>query len=420
MSYLLYNLIGILFRAGLKPFYEVVIEGMDNYSESPSSLIVANHKRDLDSILIASAFFYKDGFFNPGHPVSFMAADNLFQPGFLASWIQKPKIFKKLMRPVSIGWILKLLHAYPIGKLDFHSTPLHDALRIIEEKEGDHGLGEILKEEKLEEILDKSAGKDVPSIKEFFESEGYPRERINSRAFKKKYRKVVKKEKLGSVKGQLESFIDLMDRGEILYITPEGKLSSDGLLGSLKDSLHVLIEEPRRGVTVVPTNITYDFMTSGKATVTVNVGEELAGLAEMGRKDRGQKIRETILSLTTITLSQLGSRQLVEAAEKDRVEISRKEILEGARECLKKVSREGLNLEGNLRNSDSFKRRFEGFLDYCLNRGVLTEKEGEGFYLDPELGYRKDTANRGYRRDPVRYTANELKGLEQVGLVDLA
>ena len=405
---------------GLKPFYEVIIRGMENYSESPSSLIVANHKRDLDSILVATVFFYSEGFFSPGHPISFMAAENLFQPGFLANWIRRPEVLKKIIRPLSIGTVLKTLNAYPIGKLNFRSVPLYDALGIIKEKNGDRKLEDIIQEEKLNKILNGPLNlEENPTISDFFESEGYPRKRINSSVFKKKYRKVVKENKLGSVKGQLERFIQLMDQGEILYITPEGKLSSDGLLGPLKDSLHILLEEPEEEVTVVPTNITYDFMTSGKPTININIGEEMNDLDNLERKERSKIIREAILSLTTVTFSQLGSRQLVGALESDRTELKREEIYRGTRECWESIAKNDLSMDKHLEEKYSFDHRFDNFIDFCIERGILIEQSKERFYIDPELGFREEEVNRGYRKNPVEYTANELQALETIDLVSL-
>ncbi len=61
-----YTLIGVLFRLGLLPFFRVTIGGMENYSQAPSSMIVTNHKRDLDSILVASAFYFRNGYLRPG------------------------------------------------------------------------------------------------------------------------------------------------------------------------------------------------------------------------------------------------------------------------------------------------------------------------------------------------------------------
>lgn len=426
MSWLLYNLIGIFFRLGIKPYFDLQVDGLDNYSESPSSLVVANHKRDLDSVLIASILYYHNGFLPPSTPVSFMADENLFQPGFLGNWIKGPRLLKKALQPLSLSYILRKLHAHPIGKLDFHSVPVHDALRIIKENDDDHELRDIIKEEALEDLLEESSfGSPDMTISEFFEREGYPRKKVNSRNFKPEFRKAVKRSKLSVVKGQLSKFIRLLNEGAILYITPEGTLTQNGMLGPLKDSLLILIDEADSEVTVVPTNITYDFTNTGKTRIFVNIGEEIRGLEELDRKERSTRLRKTILGLTTINLGQLGSYRLKSMKEEGRDKVNLDEFQERVMKDLEYFKREGYNLDEKLSDREGVKQRWQSFIDFCLERGVL-EKEGGGNYeeegaltLSPDLGYDRTKIPRGYRRDPVNYCANEIIALEKVGLINL-
>lgn len=426
MSWLLYNLIGIFLRLGIKPYFDLQVDGLDNYSETPSSLVVANHKRDLDSVLIASILYYHNGFLPPSTPISFMAAENLFQPGFLANWIKGPKLLKKVLQPVSLNYILRKLHARPIGKLDFHSVPVHDALRIIKESDDDYELREIIKEEALKNLLEESSfGSPDMTISEFFEREGYPRKKVDSRNFKSEFRKAVKKSKLGAVKDQLGQFVQLLNDGAILYITPEGTLTQNGMLGPLKDSLLILIDEADPDVTVVPTNITYDFTNTGKTRIFVNLGEEMRGLEEFDRQERSARLRRTILGLTTINLGQLASYQLKSANEAGQDKINLVEIHDKVLKNLEYFERQGFNLDDQLSDRDGIEQRWRSFVDYCLERGVL-EKEGSGEYhenddltLSPELGYDRTEMPRGYRRDPINYCANEIVALDKIGLINL-
>ncbi len=426
MSWLLYNLIGIVFRLGIKPYFDLQVDGLDNYSERPSSFVVANHKRDLDSILIATVLYYHNGLLPPSTPISFMADENLFQPGFLGNWIKGPGLFKKALQPLSLSYILRKLHGHPIGKLDFHSVPVHDALRIIKENDDDHELKDIIKEEALENLLGESSfGSPTMTISEFFERKGYPRKKIDSRKFKSEFRKAVKKSKLGVVKDQLGKFVQLLNDGAILYNTPEGRLTQNGMLGPLKDSLLILIDEADRDVTVVPTNITYDFTKSGKTRIFVNIGEEITGLEELDRKERNSSLRKSILGLTTINLGQIASYHLksVEEAGKDRIKLN--DFYEDVLEDLEYFKREDYNLDDKLSDPESIEQRWDSFIDYCLRRGVLEREDNsrrsdeEVLTLSSDLGYDRTKIPRGYRRDPINYCANEIKALEKVSLINL-
>ncbi|MBS3787651.1 1-acyl-sn-glycerol-3-phosphate acyltransferase [Candidatus Bipolaricaulota bacterium] len=426
MSWLLYNLIGVFFRIGIKPCYDIQVDGLENYSESPTSLVVANHKRDLDSVLIASLLYYHNGFLPPSKPISFMADENLFQPGFLGNWIKGPKLLKRALQPLSLNYILKKLHAHPIGKLDFHSVPVHDALRIIKENDDDHELREVIKEEALEKLLEESSfGSPDMTISEFFELEGYPRKKIDSRNFMSEFRKAVKKSKLGAVKDQLSKFVQLLNDGAIIYITPEGTLTQNGMLGQLKDSLLILIDEAEPDVTVVPTNITYDLTNKGKTRIFVNLGEEMRELEKYDRKERSSRLRKTILGLTTINLGQLGSYHLKSFKEAGRDKIKLDEFYEKVLDDLEYFERQGYNLDDRLSSREGADKRWRSFIDYCLEREVL-ENEGNARYGDEEvltlssdLGYDQTEIPRGYRRDPINYCANEIIALEKVGLINL-
>jgi len=419
MSWFFYNLIGLLFRLGLKFFFEVKVEGLENYSESPSTLIVANHKRDLDSVLIATVFYYHEGFLNPGKPVSFMGAENLFQPGFLSEWIRGPQFLKKALRSFSLDAILKGLHAYPIAQLDFHSVPLHDALNTIKKKKGDLPLRKVLEGDALHKLIVEETDDGVETIEDFFRQRGYSREKVDSRNFKNSYRKLIKKDKLKTVRKQLGRFTDLLEDGGVLYITPEGKLSEDGLLGSLKDSLLILIDKTDRSIKTVPTNITYDFLTTAKSRIFLHIGEERTNLEELSRKERSKELRESILSLTTVTMSQLGSVQLLRAKEEGRKRFSRDAFFEGVEELSRYLVSQDLYLDQGLRDYDDMRRRGDNFIAYCCRKGILDE-EGQKLLLNSKFVLEEEDVDRGYRRDPIRYCANELRALDEIGLIELS
>lgn len=419
MFELLYYIIGLGVRLGIKPNFNLNVHGLDNYSETPSTLIVANHKRDLDSVLLASVFYFEEGFLHPGHHVAFMADENLFQPGFLGNWIKGPKIIKKILQPFSLGYVLHKLHAYPIGKLDFHSVPVHDALRIIKEINGDYRLNEIIKEDALTDLLGgDSFGRPGMTISEFFDSEGYPREKIKSNCFKSAFRKAVKKTKLFGVRKQLDKFIELLNDGEVIYITPEGTLSSNGMLGKLKDSLLILLDEAETDVVVTPTNITYDYMTDGKTFIFVNIGEEIEGLGGVDRKEQSDILRDRILQLTTVNLGQVASYFLVNARDEGIRKVGEDEFLSRVREYLNEARKAGFRVDENLDDRAGLEKRWQDFVKYCLDRGAI-ERDGSLFRINEELGYDRSSIPRGYRRRPVKYCANEIKDLERIGLLEL-
>lgn len=426
MYWLLYYLVGVAFKVGVRSFFQVQVDGLENYSEDPSTLVVTNHKRDLDSLLIATELFFKNGLLHPGKQISFMAAQNLFEPGFLGTWLQGPKILQKLLSSVSLGKVLTELKTYPISHLNFRSIPIHEALQIILTQDGNHKLEEILREKTRKKILDDPPTQQATTIADFFELEGFPRDQISLRKFKPPYRKIIKQQKVESVKDQLSKFIDVLDEGGVLYITPEGQLSSDGRIGRLKDSLLILLEETNNEVTLTPTNVTYDFLTDSKRTVFVTIGEEMRGLSKLERKARSKQIRRAMVKLTKITMSQLGSRQLVKVIRETDNYISKKRLRERVYEDFQTINNQELNLDKSLTDPANRNKRWKQFLKYCKKRDIIKETRKQRLKVDPELGAAQNSNDRlglsrkiGYKIDPVRYCSNELLSLEKLGILDL-
>ncbi|MFW6421481.1 MAG: hypothetical protein ACOCZX_01475 [Candidatus Bipolaricaulota bacterium] len=427
MSLFFYRLIGILFRAGLRPFYDVEVKGLGNYSETPSTLIVANHKRDLDSILLASLFHFHRDLLRPGKPISFMGSKSLFEPGFLGTWLNAPEFVRKILVFIPLDRILRGLNAYPIGNLEFRSIPTHEALRLIAKRDGNCKIREIITEDSMDRVADRlSLETPEMRIKDYLDQKAYPRKKIKLQWLRKPYRKTLKRNTLELVKAQLGTFVKLLNEGGILYITPEGQLSTNGLLGPLKDSLLILIEETDPTITVTPTNITYDFMTAGKARIFVNVGEEMKDFSGLSQKQKKKSIRRSILELTTVTMSQLGSNQLVRLVENETLRISEDSLQERVLEKLECLKDEDLFFDERLLDTRKAARRWELFLEYCLREEILTPESGGKLAIDPELGYDSSASDRlnrderiGYKQDPVRYCNNELSALSQIDLVSL-
>jgi len=349
-----------------------------------------------------------------------MGDENLFQPGFLGNWIKGPKILKKILQPLSLNYILHKLHAYPIGKLDFHSVPVHDALRIIQETNGDYSLSEVIKEEALAGLLaENSFGNADMTISQFFDREGYPRKKIKSNSFKPYFRKAVKESKVFGVKNQLSKFIELLNEGEIIYITPEGTLSTNGMLGRLKDSLLILLEEADPEIVVTPLNITYDFTTDKKTTILVNIGTEITDLDRQDRKEQSETLRKTILKLTTINLGQLGSYYLSKSKKGKIDKIRKKEFFSEVKEYLEQARESHFSIDSKLYTQEGIRERWEEFLRYCENQGALKPDGTECYQIEEDLGRDRTEIPRGYKRNPITYCANEIKDLEKVGLLDL-
>lgn len=85
------TLIASAFHIGVRFSCDVEINGLNNYTGVPSTLIVSNHKRDLDILVIGPALHFRNRFPPPLTRPYFAARDDEFAPGFLATYYNLPK-----------------------------------------------------------------------------------------------------------------------------------------------------------------------------------------------------------------------------------------------------------------------------------------------------------------------------------------
>ena len=80
---LYYGLVA-LFYAAPRFLYHVEVYGAQNFRHRPSTMIVANHKRDLDSVILPPTLLFNG--VRPKRPLYFAGREDMFWRGFLASF----------------------------------------------------------------------------------------------------------------------------------------------------------------------------------------------------------------------------------------------------------------------------------------------------------------------------------------------
>ena len=116
------SLVGSAFRAllatafGIVPrlTHDVVVSGLEHFSGHRPTIIICNHKRDLDTVVLMSVMFFARRDIRRGGPFSIGLADKFFQPGFLGRYWRWP-LLGQVMGRVDLRPVLRLLNAYPIG-----------------------------------------------------------------------------------------------------------------------------------------------------------------------------------------------------------------------------------------------------------------------------------------------------------------
>lgn len=400
--------------AACRRLYRVDRRGLENFSRSPSTLIVANHRRDSDALLIAGLFLDRKGFAVRGRLPYFVAREDLFARGFLRDYLEEwPPAIREMLAWIDVGPVLRAGHAHPMRRVP--ELTLREALEDVLHVLGDRPLDEVVR----------------PAWVAQFERLASPTQRplrVNDALGRRFHPLLCQRYGLGRLRrdclraiiplerqvigSQLHLFVELLERGHWLLLEPEGLVSVTGEFLRIRRGIHVLLNEPRTSVRVLPVGICYDFMTVGRQPVFVSAGRELLGLKGASRRQVSEKVTEAILRQVTVTMSQLASRYLFEAHQNGARIISSRDLLEAVRADARRYARLGIRVDPVLLDDAACRRRLTSYLAFCRRRGILAPlgsgrwtvnghcSESGACFSDPE--------------GAIPYARNELRSLERI------
>ncbi|MGH7628030.1 MAG: hypothetical protein ACREOF_01305 [Gemmatimonadales bacterium] len=132
-----------LFYTAPRLLYELRVDGARCFRHRPSTLIVVNHKRDLDSVIVPPTLIYNG--WTPKRPIWFVGREDMFLRGFLASYDMIPGGLRRLLHEIDLTPVLGALHILPVRR--FRERTMDEALREATPVLGDRPLEEILSAE---------------------------------------------------------------------------------------------------------------------------------------------------------------------------------------------------------------------------------------------------------------------------------
>ncbi len=103
-------MIASLFYVGASATHDVVIYGREHASGYHPTIVLSNHKRDLDSLVLAAAAYFVRGVGRPSQQLVFTLREDAFWPDFLEGYLHWRGPFR-----LSVRAPLRLIKAYPMG-----------------------------------------------------------------------------------------------------------------------------------------------------------------------------------------------------------------------------------------------------------------------------------------------------------------
>lgn len=403
----LQRLIGSLLNFAIRAQFRVEVVGLAHFSGSPATLVVANHRRDTDVPIIATALCGRHGPVRRAVLPHFVAREDLFRPGFLGHYLDTwPVLLRTSLATIPIDKIIRALQAHPMRRIPERS--LREVLEDILHTEGNLTVHEVLRPawiEKFRRLAPDQAG--PLTVKECLDHRYDRLLRSDYGLAKLSVVRVRQRRQAerATIAGHLECFIRLLEQGEVVQIEPEGRLSRDGRLGRMRAALHILLNAPETEVRVLPVAVTYDSMTCGQPGAFVRFGAETGALRGLSRQETDRRMAAMLARLMTLTASQLGCRFLRQLCHEAGLRI-RVDDLDGFMGCQAQVfAAAGAPVDPRLLDAAQRRARVLDFLAYCQDTGVLV-REGTGEFRFHSTG-RPQPVHVDQACDLLEYMDNE-------------
>ncbi len=427
---LLYWFVQNLLLVVIKVRMRVQLFGGEHYSppacpSAPATLIISSHKRDWDPLVCATHLYYQRGWWRPdGRRMAFIGREDMLSRGFLAEIVALwdwPRWASWLLDHVTLAPILSSLRGYPIVRpLEFSTRQYLFELR---EQEGNLPLTDVFSDEFLEQLdhwakfrAERSRRFHRRASRELHISDVLTwdyreplMQRLRRRALLRERYEAYKTRQRAKITRQLRAAVGALERGDTLWLAPEGMITQDGAPRRVRESLQGLLEMMPPDTRILPANVTYDFMTTDRLRACLSIGPPLHQLAALGRADLGRAVTAAITGQAVVTMTMLGSRFLWERLQHDQPVFTLEEASAAISGHLLALAGQGAALERGLGDARHVQRRLRAFLAYGLRHGLLS-REPDGAYkiIPAPFQQQRETF---FWMNP-RYPVNELAALE--------
>lgn len=392
----LYLGLAALYYAAPRFLYQIEVEGAQNYRHRPATLIVANHKRDLDSVILPATLFYNG--VRPKRPLWFAGREDMFWRGFLASFEVVPAWLRRVLYEIDLTAVMRALRVLPVRR--FPERTMEEALREIRQVWGDPLVAEVLTAEEAGRWVDRCGPQARVSDLLAWRYWYHWRRPAALRTFAPGVHDHIRALQRQAVDRQIRILAAVLDRGGVLYLAPEGVISPDGRLQAFRSGLRQILQAVRVEVRIVPACIVYDFMAAGPLRVLITVGEETVVTGSPVEAEH--QIRRRLAALHTMTTTQVASVVLWELARSGRTSVDLSEFTTQVREVAAEMQASGLRVDASLFSEAT--PRVAGWVRYAAQHRVLRRQERD-LHVDPA---RLVLLPVTHWENPVRYCVNEV------------
>jgi hypothetical protein len=199
-------------------------------------------------------------------------------------------------------------------------------------------------------------------------------------------------------------------RGGSLYSAPEGGLSPDGRLSPISAGFARVLRAAPHDTRVIPVAIVYDFMSTRRMRIFVDLGPAIERAAELPRRELEARLRTGWLRAARFTCTQLASGFLAEAASGVRARFTTDELAVALESQAASLQAAGRRVDERLLVPEEARAIAGAFLAYAHRRKLVLRLGGKFWEArQPRPMPPIPRGEVGYEAAPLAYARNELE-----------
>ena len=311
--------VGLILVTAANIVSRMEIHGLQYARQHAKAYLAITHKRDLDTFGPVFPVLRARGWNALTGDVRFAMRGDAFNRGFLSRIVVRPLWLTWLLRPLAIGGILRGIGLYPLH--DLRIRPAEEWVRDHLESEGDALIGDTVSSEFIQYL---SAATQV--LRPVFERQPLSTLLVwqyhrpmqvywGTEIFTGGARRHAEQRIIARARQELDAVAAWLHGGGSLYGSPEGKLSPDGTVNKISSGFHRVLRAAPDDTAVIPIAIIYDFMTTKRLHMCVEVLPAIPNATMLPRLELDRALQTAWRRGMRFTCTQLASGFLVKTAE---------------------------------------------------------------------------------------------------------
>lgn len=405
-----------IFWIAVNVFHRVEVHGLQHDDGTRPAYFAMCHRRDLDPMVEIPVVLGHRGWRALAGNVRFAMRSDAFSPGFLARIVLRPRWFARFVRLIPLAAILRGLGVFPLENV--HMRPaevwIHDAIGIA----GDVEIEDALTSAFLQQVVkysDERGGQAKGQHLSHLLSWRYQQSLQDWQSvdiFREPLRGQMKRFVMAETRQELAHIAKYIHDGGSLWGAPEGRISSDGTVGAVTATAHRFVRDCPATLCVVPIAISYDFMTTRRSGIFVDVAPMIEHAPLVTQQVLDKQLRDAWLLHMCFTCTLLATGFLVQASRTGSLVFTLDDIARSVEQQAKLLVEEGRLVDARLLHSPAASKLLIRYLRYA-ERQHLVRRTGRTSWI-PTIGsltIEVRPGEYGYRQNPLAYAWNELQEL---------